>query len=351
MAYLEISKDKAVVQSPLGEQPMSIGRQPGNSIVINDPDISRRHCVIERWEGHYQISDLNSRNGTVVNGKRVQRAELRPGDVITLGGAVARFIDAPLKPTGRKARRRNVLIWGPALMVFLVSAFIVAWAVGLLGDVPSPRELRQRLGIESTSQPAIAPARSPAEVGDDVSSETAAPPSSPSPSVSNAPDTSQEQSSQPASTTAQAIVERNSDRLRYHRLNGPAATTDADRLLGRAVAARFIGKPAADAAGVLVWELPPDGEIMAAIVPVDADRGEILEVLNAEPLLLEVELCGALRRDRDGSRLVLRVGVIEILRAWGEPDEALRPATRDMLGRRMIIDPQYTAEAIAPSEG
>src|SRR5262245_41834676 len=110
MAYLEISKDKAVVHSPLGEEPMSIGRQPGDSIVINDPDISRRHCVIERWESGYRIADLDSRNGTVVNGKRVRQMELKDGDLITLGGAVARFIERPLKP---RARKRNVLVWGP----------------------------------------------------------------------------------------------------------------------------------------------------------------------------------------------------------------------------------------------
>src|SRR5688572_12926004 len=216
MAYLEISKDKAVVHSPLGDEPTSIGRQPGNSIVINDPDISRRHCVIERWEGRYQISDLDSRNGTVVNGKRVQRLELKDGDLITLGGAVARFIEGPMK---QRARKRNVLIWGPALMIFLASAFVVAWAAGLLGDAPSARELRERLGLESRpTKPAAGP-DAPTHDGqarDDIEGvRSAKPPSEQS--------VRRDDESEVESATAALMVEPGSDRLRYQRLDGPGA--------------------------------------------------------------------------------------------------------------------------------
>ena len=347
MAYLEISKDKAVVHSPLGEEPMSIGRQPGNSIVINDPDISRRHCVIERWEGRYQISDLNSRNGTVVNGKRVQRLELKDGDLITLGGAVARFIEGPMK---QRARKRNVLIWGPALMIFLASAFIVAWATGLLGDAPSSRELRQRLGIESSQTKPAAPAASVPDaamgnaqaVDDD---ERVRPDEPPIEQTAR-----RDEASVAESTTNAPLVEPVSDRLRYQRLDGPNATADADRLLGRPVAARFVGRPTRDAAGELIWELPPDGEIAAVLIAADDERRRVLEVMEAEPLLLEVELAGVLRRDRDGTRLVLQVGVVEILRAWGEQDSALQPATRELLGKRMVIDPRATAASVSPGE-
>ena len=96
MAYLEIKKGKAVLQSALDEEAMSIGRLPGNSIVVNDPDISRRHCVVERWEGRYSVYDLGSRNGTKVNGQRVQRADLRHGDTITIGKTIVKFLDCLL---------------------------------------------------------------------------------------------------------------------------------------------------------------------------------------------------------------------------------------------------------------
>ena len=68
MAYLEITKGKAVVQSPLGDDAMSIGRQPGNSIVINDPDISRRHCVIEPG-----VHAIDFGTGPIESGSRVRR--------------------------------------------------------------------------------------------------------------------------------------------------------------------------------------------------------------------------------------------------------------------------------------
>ena len=121
-------------------------------------------------------------------------------------------------------------------------------------------------------------------------------------------------------------------------------------MLGRPVAARFVGRPTRDAAGELIWELPPDGEIAAVLIAADATRRRVLEAMEAEPLLLEVELAGVLRRDRDGTRLVLQVGVVEILRAWGEQDSALQPATRELLGKRMVLDPRATAASVSPGE-
>jgi FHA domain len=63
----------------------SIGRSQENDIVIDDINSSRRHCQIERNASGYEIVDLKSRNGTLVNGILVLRKELRPGDLIEIG--------------------------------------------------------------------------------------------------------------------------------------------------------------------------------------------------------------------------------------------------------------------------
>lgn len=66
----------------------TIGRLPENDLAIEDSDLSRRHAVIESFEGSVLISDCGSQNGTRVNGQSVASAfELHDGDVITLGGA------------------------------------------------------------------------------------------------------------------------------------------------------------------------------------------------------------------------------------------------------------------------
>lgn len=66
----------------------TIGRLPENDLPIPDTNLSRRHAVIENFDGAFYVSDCGSQNGTAVNRKSVTGAvELRDGDVITLGGA------------------------------------------------------------------------------------------------------------------------------------------------------------------------------------------------------------------------------------------------------------------------
>ncbi len=70
-------------------QTITIGRNPGNTIVINDPTVSRSHCQItSNGDGTYSITDLGSSNGTFVNGNRVSGTmPLRPGDMVVAGNA------------------------------------------------------------------------------------------------------------------------------------------------------------------------------------------------------------------------------------------------------------------------
>ncbi|MDO4890710.1 MAG: DUF3662 and FHA domain-containing protein [Coriobacteriaceae bacterium] len=65
---------------------MGIGRGTDNSIVVNDINASRKHAEL-RYEddGSWSIIDLNSTNGTQVNGRRIGSARLNPGDRITVG--------------------------------------------------------------------------------------------------------------------------------------------------------------------------------------------------------------------------------------------------------------------------
>ena len=69
----------------LDQRITTIGRSNDNTVEIDDISSSRLHCQIERKDGGYEIVDLKSRNGTVVNGVLVLRKELRPGDCIEIG--------------------------------------------------------------------------------------------------------------------------------------------------------------------------------------------------------------------------------------------------------------------------
>jgi transcriptional regulator with GAF, ATPase, and Fis domain len=71
---------------PSGE--IHIGRDPSNLLSISDPSLSRRHCALLRDDQGYKIRDLNSRNGTSVNGVTVKESRLRHGDQIAVGDSV-----------------------------------------------------------------------------------------------------------------------------------------------------------------------------------------------------------------------------------------------------------------------
>lgn len=71
--------------------PLTIGREEGNPIQLNDDRISRFHLKIQDDQDKVVLTDLQSTNGTKVNGEPVQLWILRPGDVISLGHTVIVF--------------------------------------------------------------------------------------------------------------------------------------------------------------------------------------------------------------------------------------------------------------------
>lgn len=68
--------------------PITIGREEGNAVQLNDERISRFHIKIQEDQGKLVLTDLESTNGTRVNGEDAQLRILRYGDVISLGRSV-----------------------------------------------------------------------------------------------------------------------------------------------------------------------------------------------------------------------------------------------------------------------
>ena len=81
---------------------VSIGRDPGNQVVINDPQISRQHARITPQGGLMVLEDLGSTNGTMVNGLRISGPHtLAHGDQIGLGDNVMlTFYGRPVSDAG-----------------------------------------------------------------------------------------------------------------------------------------------------------------------------------------------------------------------------------------------------------
>jgi pSer/pThr/pTyr-binding forkhead associated (FHA) protein len=82
---------------PLSGKITTIGRGGQCDVVIDHPRVSRRHATVSLIDGVVHVNDLDSRNGTFVNGVRVRRQLLKNRDVIRIGDSDLRYLDASNK--------------------------------------------------------------------------------------------------------------------------------------------------------------------------------------------------------------------------------------------------------------
>jgi pSer/pThr/pTyr-binding forkhead associated (FHA) protein len=92
--FLAITPRLVAVEGPLSGQTFyldepvaSIGRLGSNDICLEDPFVSRNHCAIRNDGDEYLIEDLNSSNGTYLNGERVNTGSLKEGCLIAVGAS------------------------------------------------------------------------------------------------------------------------------------------------------------------------------------------------------------------------------------------------------------------------
>ena len=77
---------------PLPEGEITLGRDPSNTLPVADLSVSRKHCLLRREQERFQVQDLESRNGTLVNGFAVKEQWLHHGDEIAIGDSVFLFL-------------------------------------------------------------------------------------------------------------------------------------------------------------------------------------------------------------------------------------------------------------------
>ncbi len=100
---------------PLGGERTTIGRKPGNAIVLSDTHVSGVHAEVVEEGGRWVLRDLGSTNGTFLDGRRIEEVTLSPGDEFVIGQTRMRFLDRESAPAARRveapapARRSMVL--------------------------------------------------------------------------------------------------------------------------------------------------------------------------------------------------------------------------------------------------
>jgi pSer/pThr/pTyr-binding forkhead associated (FHA) protein len=93
MAKIQIKfKDAVIKEAPLTQDSLTIGRRTGNDIVIDNQAISGSHARIFQEDQTYFIEDLNSLNGTFLNGQKVSKYALKHGDIILIGNHTIEFM-------------------------------------------------------------------------------------------------------------------------------------------------------------------------------------------------------------------------------------------------------------------
>jgi pSer/pThr/pTyr-binding forkhead associated (FHA) protein len=94
MARLMLSLDGQVLaEYNMNKERYTIGRLPDNDIRIDNPAVSGHHSLIINILNDSFLEDLNSTNGTYVNGKLIKKHAMQHGDVITVGHHQLRFVD------------------------------------------------------------------------------------------------------------------------------------------------------------------------------------------------------------------------------------------------------------------
>jgi len=78
----------------LGARNLTAGRDTGNLIQLIDREVSRRHCLIRKEGETYRVVDMNSANGTYVNGDLVREAALQFGDTIKVGATYLQLVES-----------------------------------------------------------------------------------------------------------------------------------------------------------------------------------------------------------------------------------------------------------------
>ena len=108
----QLPPDRRSTILPLEQDTLVIGRQPGLDLTLSSPYVSERHAELTVFADRLYVTDLDSRNGTYVNGKRVRRAQLGIGDVLLMGDVAVRLdrdLDADERQDSRSAADSELL--------------------------------------------------------------------------------------------------------------------------------------------------------------------------------------------------------------------------------------------------
>lgn len=110
MARLVLHLDGQVLaEYNMSKERYTIGRLPDNDIRIDNPAVSGHHALVINILNDSFLEDLNSTNGTYVNGKIIKKHALQHGDVLTVGHHALRFVDSEVEEADDEFQKTMVI--------------------------------------------------------------------------------------------------------------------------------------------------------------------------------------------------------------------------------------------------
>lgn len=168
MPKMIVSLDGVVIKEfELTKDRTTLGRRPYNDVVIDNLAISGEHLLLLRNGPQVQIEDLNSTNGTFVNGKAVKLQALAHGDLIEVGKYKVKFLqdnpDAGFEKTMvyrpgalPQAGGANSATPTPAAMPPIAAAPAVPGAIHVLNGAAAGREMKLVKVVTTLGKPGVA---------------------------------------------------------------------------------------------------------------------------------------------------------------------------------------------------
>ncbi|HMN43411.1 MAG TPA: FHA domain-containing protein [Povalibacter sp.] len=138
MARLILSLDGQVMaEYNMNKERYTVGRLPDNDIRIDNPAVSGHHSLVINILNDSFLEDLNSTNGTYVNGKLIKKHALQHGDVVTVGHHQLRFVDTQSLDSEQDEFEKTMIITPGSAVA--AAAAKKASAIAPAPEAPAPK--------------------------------------------------------------------------------------------------------------------------------------------------------------------------------------------------------------------
>ena len=155
MAKLIVSIDGVVIREiELTKERTSIGRRPYNDVVIDNLAVSGEHAALQISGADYFVEDLNSTNGSYLNGKALKRERLNSGDIVEIGKYKIKFVGDD--PQAQKHEATMIMRPGAMPVAAAAAAPVASASIRVISGAAAGREVVLTKVVTTIGKPGLA---------------------------------------------------------------------------------------------------------------------------------------------------------------------------------------------------